>query len=474
MTSAAAAVVSVVQKGKMSVPDIKELDQLNCISNSALCQALWGSNEIIFAYARDDFVKIMEQKDPSVLKDIKQFLCDEAEKMFPEFKTRKPVNRKEKNNKAAAQDIFDLGYSIINKKVTINMDKIYNKTNNVIQEEVSVIKPVLKSTSELAKIFSLVTDMQSKMEAFELQAERSRRKIEELELLVERSKACKCVCNSVTIASADSKTVPNVLVPDAFGTAVSATLNNEPLPNAEDQSRVPANCNLPQQGQSSQRSRESACTQPDSDTSDTDMKPYIVKRKKKCHQNRQAKSIQTGVNPVLTGTMPEKRVDMFIGPVDKQNSVNDMRDHMEKHEITDISDIVEIPLNSGLKAFKVTIAKSKSEDIKNIWPKGMKVDKFRANKIGSSKKPNKPYKDTRHTSYNRAQVKKQPFRRESWQGHSNHRDKDNWRVNRKWQPSRSSRHTEDNTREMPQQDSYWEAPYNSQRRYPQHNFQRRY
>ena len=96
MASVAAAAVSVVEKGKMSVPDIKELDQLNCISNSALCQALWGSNEIIFAYARDDFVKIMEKKDHSVLKDIKQFLCDEAEKMFPEFKIRKPVNRKEK------------------------------------------------------------------------------------------------------------------------------------------------------------------------------------------------------------------------------------------------------------------------------------------------------------------------------------------------------------------------------------------
>ena len=169
MTSAAAAVVSVVQKGKMSVPDIKELDQLNCISNNALCLALWGSNEIIFAYARDDFVKIMEQKDPSVLKDIKQFLCDEAEKMFPEFKTRKPVNRKEKNNKAAAQDIFDLGYSIINERVTIDMDKIYHKIDKVTQEEVSVIKPALKPTSELTKIFSIVTDMQSKFEEFELQ-----------------------------------------------------------------------------------------------------------------------------------------------------------------------------------------------------------------------------------------------------------------------------------------------------------------
>ena len=117
MASVAAAAVSVVEKGKMSVPDIKELDQLNCISNNALCLALWGSNEIIFAYARDDFVKIMEKKDHSVLKDIKQFLCDEAEKMFPEFKIRKSVNRIESNKKAAAQDIFDLGYIIINKKV---------------------------------------------------------------------------------------------------------------------------------------------------------------------------------------------------------------------------------------------------------------------------------------------------------------------------------------------------------------------
>ena len=63
-------------------------------------------------------------------------------------------------------------------------------------------------------------------------------------------------------------------------------------------------------------------------------------KKKRGHQKRHGKPIETGVNPVMTGTKPEKKVDMFIGPVDKQNSVNDMRSHVEIHKITYISDIV--------------------------------------------------------------------------------------------------------------------------------------
>ena len=188
-------------------------------------------------------------------------------------------------------------------------------------------------------------------------------------------------------------------------------------------------------------------------------------KKKRGHQKRQGKPIETGVNPVMTGTKPEKKVDMFIGPVDKQNSVNDMRSHMEIHNITDISDIVEIPQKSGLKAFKVTIAKSNSEAIKNIWPKGMKVDKFRENKTGSASKSNKPHNNNRHASHTRTQIRKQPFRRQgnynhrdynnwqgnnihiynNWQGNSNHRDQNNWRVNSKWQPNTGSRYTENNT-----------------------------
>ena len=269
------------------------------------------------------------------------------------------------------------------------------------------------------------------------------------QLMAEQLKSCKCVDKSMIIESNEIvNAIPNSLISKPFGTATHDTVVTEPLPNNAGQSGMAADCNLlQQQGQSNQSGIESISSQSESDTNDLEEKSTKVPQKKRHIRQMQYKPVVTAINPIRAGTKPERKVDMFIGGVDKHNSVNDMRIHMKTHNIkVNTTDIVEIPQMSGLKAFKISVEKSQIVPMKNIWPEGMKVDKFRASKTGSSNNTKRPYNNNnKHGSYNRAQEKKQPFHRYTWQGNSNHR---NWVS---WQSNLRPKYTDDNTWEGPQQ-----------------------
>ena len=481
MAPVTAGTTPVVEEETVRVPAIKALCELNRIANADLCQVLWGSYELIFAYRWNDIVENLEKRDATILKEIRQFLCEEAGKLFPEYETRTPVNRNITNKKGISLDIYNLGYSIINKSVSIDMENVYQK-KKVTPEEVNGITTAIDTTDQLSNLLLFVSKMETSVSEMRMDIENNKKEIMSLKMenrgMVEKLKICKCVDTNVTTASDVSVNVlPNVLVPNAFGTAFSTTVDTEPPAPG-----VTADCNLPQ-GQRNQNSREPEYSQSEPDTSDSDENPQTAKQKK------QSKPVERGPNPVMAGTKPEKKVEIFIGHVAKHNSVHDIWSHMKTHDIkVDISDIVEIPQMSGLKAFKVTIGRSHTVAIKSIWPDGMKVDKFKAIKTGPSGKSDRPYNNNSYSSYNnnnrqashpRTQVRKQPFHKQAqqgnanhryydnhryynnWQGNSNHRENKNWRVNRKWQPDTGSRFSENNIRERSQQDSHsnWETPY---------------
>ena len=76
--------------------------------------------------------------------------------------------------------------------------------------------------------------------------------------------------------------------------------------------------------------------------------------------------------------MPDKKVEMFIGCIDKSNTADDLITHMRTFDIRiGSSEIVEIPHRSKNKAFKVSVARSYIEALKAIWPEGVIVDKYK-------------------------------------------------------------------------------------------------
>ena len=98
----------------------------------------------------------MEKRDHNTLKEFRQFLIEEAGKLFPTYNTRTPVNRKAASK--TAFDIFNLGLSIINNNVAKDMEDVYQK-NKVIPEEVNDNTTVIDPTTQIADLISKVQDM---------------------------------------------------------------------------------------------------------------------------------------------------------------------------------------------------------------------------------------------------------------------------------------------------------------------------
>ena len=146
-------------------------------------------------------------------------------------------------------------------------------------------------------------------------------------------------------------------------------------------------------------------------------------------QKRQRNSSLTRTNPIRAAFKPEKKITMFIGSVDKINTVQDIISHMSSYDIVvDPSEISEIPQRSDNKAFKVTIGKSSIETLKVIWPVGVKVEVHRAaRKVVASNKFKKPY--------NKKYVPKQPFRRESGYAPKTNQSWSQWQGNTRERPA---------------------------------------
>ena len=173
-------------------------------------------------------------------------------------------------------------------------------------------------------------------------------------------------------------------------------------------------------------------------------------------QKRQQNSSSTRTNPIRAAFKPEKKITMFIGSVDKINTVQDIISHMSSYDIVvDPSEISEIPQRSDNKAFKVTIGKSSIETLKVIWPEGVKVDVHRAvRKVVASNKFKKPY--------NKKYVPKQPFRRASGYAPKTNQNWSQWQGNTRERPALPrAEHAYDYTWERPQQESfpYRDSPY---------------
>ena len=189
-------------------------------------------------------------------------------------------------------------------------------------------------------------------------------------------------------------------------------------------------------------------------------------RKIKRLQKRQPTCHPVTANPIKTAIKPEKKINMFIGSIDKSNTAQDLISHMGTFDIiVDPSEISEIPQRSDNKAFKVTIGKSYIEPLKVIWPEGVKVDIYKLTKsVSASSKANKSYKSNSHNLGKKSKGTKQPFRKPAPQANRAFQNWNQWQAySREYPELPRAGYAYDYTWERPQQGnySYRDMPYYS-------------
>ena len=483
--------VFAVDVNNTNIPVISHLAELEAISDDALMQVFWENRETIFAYSSVDIEATLAKKDLEVLKLIRVHLCDLAGKLFPTFDKKVLINRKAKNK--VAHDIFHLGYSIINKSFTKEMENVYQKESG---DSESITDETGNDTTDLAQLLIVVTNMKTDIKNNSKEIDLL--KAENKDLLVQL-KATQCKCgdncqvrapkenihtvaeiheypkdNLCTVGNSNNTIDVQHPVSATLG-SVSTNIGSKAPPTMTPMSEMPNTSNLDQaqapvlesnqlllQKPKERRLRDPTRLQSSTssfDSNDSDAM-YIQKvyRKRKALQKKQQAELNSKINPIKAAKTPDKKVDMFIGNIDKSNTIEDLINHMNTFNIVvNTADIVEIPQRSENKAFKVTLSTSHVEALKVIWPDRVKVDNFRTNKpVNAAPRSNK------YATNNREQRPKQPFRRPVWQNQSNQGDWDNWRdYGNEWPSLSRSNYMYDNSWERSKQAeyNYREYPY---------------
>ena len=458
-------------ESKAMIPNINHLPELDSITDDALLQVFWENRDTIFSYARVDIENTLVKRDLEVLKSIRIKLCEIVGQLFQNYSGKIPINRKVKNK--VVNDIFNLGFSIINKNVTKEMENVYQKDSSVPEGNIDSDD---KAVSDLAQLIAQVANMRNDIDKNSKEISKLRAEKQELaEKLM--SSCCKCGDKTPTVqpkAADKQKPITNILGLNnnsANSSVFDIAHFSQPASSAAQQSRSLTSkdnlLSLKNPKVTVRKLRESTTSESSSSADSSDSAPkHIRKAYRKMKNERKGKQVRpiSNANPIKTAIMPDRKVDMYIGCIDESNIAEDLIAHMKTFDIViGPSEISEIAQRSENKAFKVKLAKSYVAALKVIWPEGVIVDKYRPpKKVGMSVKPNKYHKTDSHNPNNITAKKDQPFRSPSWQARSSFRDWDNWRFDSQdWPALPRSYYTHNNSWERSRQAPYEhpETPY---------------
>ena len=172
-------------ESKTMSPKIQHLPELDSINDDNLLQVFWENRDTIFAYARVDIENTLAKRDLEVLQCIRVKLCDIASKLFPEYSEKVPIKRRVKNK--VVNDIFNLGFSIINKNVTKEMENIYQKDSSVVEENNNDERNITDLGQLIAIVAKMRTDIETNSkEILKLKGEKQK--------MAEELKECRCKC----------------------------------------------------------------------------------------------------------------------------------------------------------------------------------------------------------------------------------------------------------------------------------------
>ena len=109
----------------MALNDITQLKDLEALNDDAFCEAFSAKLGLIFQYAKDDIVRVIELRDLATVQKLRTTLCTAAKVAFDNYTEASTVQRKVMPT--ASSDVYALGYSLANKLPTRDLDKIFVK-----------------------------------------------------------------------------------------------------------------------------------------------------------------------------------------------------------------------------------------------------------------------------------------------------------------------------------------------------------
>ena len=373
-----------------------EINNLADLKNTAVdsfAETFMHNLSSIFQYTQTDIIEVIDIRCQNTLAVLRQKLCDEIKVSFPMYQQRRPISRKAKH--LIAQDIFHLGYSLVNESVSCEAEKAFHKAGNEDagneDEEQEENRPA--ANGELAKLIAAVAELQQAVNSLKTENKKLTKRIDEMPI-------CKC--------AADHAGQPN----NGERTEDPETSNGPVVEEAVQAggSQVDAAVTV----SSSSSSHPSSDTESESD----DQSRNRRKRKKpkrssgannnKCFPKKQASktSDATSPNQVTNNNQPKSHTqlkaaspspvvkEIYVGNVDPENSISDIVDHI-KLIASPIgpSDVRELYKGHDAKSFCVKVPENNfNKVISAVWPTGIKVRKFYPKSNGAQQNKNQAHR----------------------------------------------------------------------------------
>ena len=295
--------------------------------------------ENIFIHSKNDIITKLNEKSPEfdgIRKELRQQLLTEMGKVLPDYSHRTPINRIKQ--KGLCEDIFILGYCIVQKTIHEDLEKVYKKEQ---------VEPQLR-VEDLDQVIMVVTELRTKLNKIDKDyaeyKEKSTQEITELTEYKEKS------TQEITELKSEIRRM---------------TANNQAeMPDIEQENQnearepdMPTGNQVPnillEPNQSPQPASSNISNPEDSQHHETTFRPV---------------------------TAAPKVTDIFIGCSDSELSCADIQEHIQtKTNLRiKIEDIQEINSTNGRKkkAFKVTVPQNKFLETTSIWPNDVKAERY--------------------------------------------------------------------------------------------------
>ena len=127
----------------MSIDDannvvIRQLPDLNSVADGKYDDVFIRSLNTIYQYSLRDIQDQLQKASMKVLTVLHKALCDKVRTNFSQYKDRRVINRQVKHT--IVPDIFNLGYSLVNKSSSNELDKIFvNKDESLAADKLQAV-----------------------------------------------------------------------------------------------------------------------------------------------------------------------------------------------------------------------------------------------------------------------------------------------------------------------------------------------
>jgi hypothetical protein len=134
---------------------VSQLSDLATIDRKEIVPVYMSSLDTIYRYCMQDIKGTLGSFEMDILSYIHCSLFEKSQRMFPQYKDKRPINRQVKHT--IIPDIAQMGYCLVNKLATKEMDKLLVTNERPEPEHREDVDATAIGQTELAELIQVVT-----------------------------------------------------------------------------------------------------------------------------------------------------------------------------------------------------------------------------------------------------------------------------------------------------------------------------